>query len=68
MLDSGGKYLKTLLSRGDGLRGGPGAIATDGQGHLLVADEERTIKVFKYGENGFALYRRTSYGPGAHLY
>lgn len=65
MLDSSGKYLKTLLSRGNGLRGGPGAIAVDGLGHLLVADEERTLKVFKYGENGFALYRRISYGPGA---
>ncbi|ELU17575.1 hypothetical protein CAPTEDRAFT_45471, partial [Capitella teleta] len=38
MLDSSGKFLKTLLSRGNGLRGGPGAICTDGQGHLLVAD------------------------------
>ena len=63
MLDSSGKYLKAILSRGDGLGGGPGAIAVDGRGHLIVADEERTLKVFKYGENGFALYRRFSYCP-----
>ncbi len=63
MLDSGGKFLKTLLSRGDGLKGSPGAIATDGRGHLLVADEEKTVKVFKYGEGGFALYRRISMCP-----
>ncbi|KAK2147000.1 hypothetical protein LSH36_574g01062 [Paralvinella palmiformis] len=64
MLDSSGKYVKTLLSRGDGLRGGPGAIATDNRGHLLVADEEKTIKVFKYrDENGFAVTKRYSYCP-----
>ncbi len=63
MLDSGGKFLKELLSRGNGLRGGPGAIATDGRGHLMVSDEERTIKVFRYGEGGFALYRRISMCP-----
>ena len=64
MLDSSGKYVKTLLSRGDGLKGGPGAIATDNRGHLLVADEEKSIKVFKYrDENGFAVTKRYSYCP-----
>ena len=65
MLDSSGKFIKVLLSRGEGLKGGPGAIATDGRGHLIVADEEKTLKIFKYGENGFALYRRFSYCPAA---
>lgn len=63
MLDSGGKYLKTLLSRGHGLKGGPGAIATDGRGHLLVADQEKTLQIFRYGQDGFALYRRFSKVP-----
>ena len=66
MLDSSGKFVKTLLSRGDGLKGGPGAIAADGRGHLLVADEEKTIKIFKYrDENGFAVNKRYSYCPQA---
>ena len=65
MLDSSGKYLKTVLSRGEGLKGGPGAIATDCRGHLIVADEEKTLKVFKYGKNGFAMNRRHSYCPTA---
>jgi DNA-binding beta-propeller fold protein YncE len=66
MLDSSGKFVKTLLSRGDGLKGGPGAIAADGRGHLLVADEEKVIKVFKYrDENGFAINKRYSYCPQA---
>ena len=63
MLDSGGKYLKTLLARGQGLRGAPSAIAVDGRGHLIVADDEKTIKIFQYGSDGFALYRRYSKGP-----
>lgn len=63
MLDSGGKYLKTLLSRGDGLRGAPSAIAVDGTGRLYVADDEKTLKIFQYGSDGFALYRRFSKGP-----
>ena len=65
MLDSSGKHLKVLLSRGEGLKGGPGAIAVDGRGHLVVADEERTLRVFKYGDKGFALYRRFSMCPDA---
>ena len=66
MLDCSGKYIRTILARGDGLKGGPGAIAVDGRGHLVVADEERTIKVFKYGDNNFAMYRRSQYnGPSA---
>ena len=65
MLDSSGKFLKTLLSRGDGLKGGPGAIAVDGRGHLIVADEERTLRVFKYSDNGFAMHRRFSLNPAA---
>ena len=65
MLDSSGKYIKTVLSRGEGLKGGPGAVATDGRGHLIVADEEKTLKVFKYGENGFAVNKRYSYCPAA---
>lgn len=48
MLDSKGQFVRTLLSRGFGLSGNPGAIATDGKGHILVADEERTVKVFQY--------------------
>jgi DNA-binding beta-propeller fold protein YncE len=67
MLDSSGKFLKTLLSRGHGLKGGPGALAVDKHGHLYVADEERTIKVFKYGENGFALWRRFKTVPESDL-
>ena len=63
MLDSSGKYLKTLLSRGDGLKGGPGAIAVDGRGVLAVADEEKSIKLFQYAENGFALTKRFSVCP-----
>ena len=48
-----GAYLKTVLSRGDELRGGPSAIAVDGCGRLLVADEERTLKVFRYNADKF---------------
>lgn len=63
MLDSSGKPLKVLLSRGEGLKGGPGALAVDGRGHLIVADEERSLKVFKYGDKGFTMYRRISMCP-----
>ena len=63
MLDSSGKYLKTLLARGDGLKGGPGAIAVDGRGVLAVADEEKSVKLFQYAENGFALTKRFSVCP-----
>ncbi len=48
-----GSYIKTVLARGDELRGGPSAIAVDGCGHLLVADEEKTLKVFGYGSGSF---------------
>jgi len=60
MLDSGGKLIKLLLSRGCGLRGAPGVITTDDHGHLYVADEERTIKVFKYSNGDFTFTRRCS--------
>lgn len=48
MLDSKGQFIRTLLSREFGLSGNPGAIATDGKGHIYVADEERTVKIFQY--------------------
>ena len=64
MLDSSGKYLRTVLSKATGLTDGPGALATDGKGHLLVSDEEKTIKTFKYA-NGFTVQRRFSYCPSA---
>lgn len=48
MLDAGGQLVRVLLSRDFGLSGNPGAIATDGKGHIFVADEERTVKVFRY--------------------
>ena len=60
MLDSSGKYIKTLLSRDDGLSSGPGAIhvvTTNTSGHIYVADEEKTIKVYKYSD-GFTMCRR----------
>jgi hypothetical protein len=60
MLDSSGKFLKNIVSRSNGLNGGPAAIATDCNGHLYVCDEERTVKVFKYGSGDFTLYRRVS--------
>ena len=70
MLDSGGRLLRTLLSCGvggggggtpGGLTGAPGAIAVDDRGQLYVADEEKTVKVFKYGgDDGFTLCRRTN--------
>ncbi len=63
MLDSSGKYLKTLLARGEGLKGGPGAIAVDGRGMIAVADEEKSVKLFQYAENGFALSKRFSVCP-----
>lgn len=63
MLDSSGKYLRTLLARGDGLKGGPGAIAVDGSGLIAVADEEKSLKLFQYAENGFAVTKRFSVCP-----
>lgn len=48
VLDANGRFVRTLLSRDFGLSGNPGAIATDGRGHIFVADEERTVKVFQY--------------------
>jgi hypothetical protein len=47
MLDAEGRFLRVLLTQGEGLRGNPGAMATDGRGNLYVADEERTVKVFQ---------------------
>jgi len=38
-----------VLARGAGLRGGPAAVAVDGDRRLLyVADEERTVRVFSF--------------------
>ncbi len=66
MLDSAGKYLKTILDRRTGLRGGPGAIAADGRGNLLVADEEKSVKIFCYrDDSGFIVNRRSSVCPDA---
>lgn len=48
MLDSKGRFMRTILARGKGLKGNPGAITTDNKHHLFVADEERTVKVFRY--------------------
>lgn len=48
-----GAFIKTVLARSDELRGGPSAIAVDGCGHLLVADEEKTLKVFGYSSGSF---------------
>lgn len=49
-----GAFIKTVLARGDELKGGPSAIAVDGCGHLLVADEEKTLKVFGYDTSSFS--------------
>jgi len=49
-LDSAGRCGGgAVLARGAGLRGGPAAVAVDGDRRLLyVADEERTVRVFSY--------------------
>ena len=57
MIDSSGKYIKTLLAKDNGLGCGPGALATDSNGHIFVADDEKTIKVYKYND-GFTMCRR----------
>lgn len=58
MLDSCGSLLRTILSKGCGLRSSPVSIATNGDGCLAVIEEQRTIKVFRYRENGFVINRR----------
>ncbi|ESO06414.1 hypothetical protein HELRODRAFT_188354 [Helobdella robusta] len=52
MLNSSGKFLKTLLSMNNGLRGSPSAICTDSTGRLYVTDEQSFVRVFKYLDDG----------------
>ena len=63
MLDSCGKCLRYFTSGDLGLRTGPSCIAVGSKGQLVVADEERTLKVFTYGNGGFTLQRRMSFCP-----